>query len=849
MALNNLSRRKELTLFSLVFLFLSVTVLFAQTNGRNGDKNKITICHYPPGNPENVQTITIDKSAWAAHQDHGDSKGDCDKKKNKDHKISICHYPPGNPENVQTITIDESAWEAHAAHGDSRGTCTIINNSGGENQNPPNETDPDSEDDHTVNNEQNDPNDEEDKKGEIVIIKVETEPSEETTSPEEKSRECLDNFSSTLTKLSFSNSESGICSQYQLVVSYNGEFSYDLSHVAIGLPCGTVSNVTNSMDWAQVVNSTDPTTGLNGFKIDNISNFCKGDEPNNFTINFTLCTEEITCYENCSFEIGYKAGQCISYQTVSANCSKDDFPTATITNSGQIEVCAGDPANIAVALTGVGPWQVVYTDGSKNHTVTVESSDWTITTETVGTYSLVDVVDNNGVSGFTKGSTTIVVLEKPSVKVSGPERICVGESADIVFELNGSGPWVVDYTDGVQTYSIETNESRFVITTTIGGEFTATGVQDAKCSNTDINSEDAVAKVVIAELPTAVISGGELEAICQGESTKLLFNMDGVGPWNVTYGNGSTTKSFTSTEKYWEENVSDEGSYYIIDVNNGNCTNQGIGEVQVVKMDPIMGQIAVNPEYCEAEEVLLQFESSNSAKFEVDWVVEGGTGTFKNKQGSLVYYVPSSTDEELTFTAKLTNKCESKTSSASTKIVRINPAFLAEPSKFEDYKTRLEYEFVPESQDGDSYEWTFDNVYKDYSPTAYYTFEEPGEHTISLSVTKGDCESSLEKTISIKANRNIFIPSVFNPEASNETDRAVRVFGEDISNEGFAFEIYNRWGKAVYKTTSFEEANSRGWNGSIRNKTQELGVYTYVLRGKFNDGDIINLQGTVTLVK
>ena len=38
-------------------------------------------------------------------------------------KITICHYPPGNPDNVQTIEISESAWPAHEAHGDDRGTC------------------------------------------------------------------------------------------------------------------------------------------------------------------------------------------------------------------------------------------------------------------------------------------------------------------------------------------------------------------------------------------------------------------------------------------------------------------------------------------------------------------------------------------------------------------------------------------------------------------------------------------------------------------------------------------------------------------------------------------------------
>ena len=37
----------------------------------------ITICHIPPGNNANPQTIQISQSAWPAHQAHGDTKGDC----------------------------------------------------------------------------------------------------------------------------------------------------------------------------------------------------------------------------------------------------------------------------------------------------------------------------------------------------------------------------------------------------------------------------------------------------------------------------------------------------------------------------------------------------------------------------------------------------------------------------------------------------------------------------------------------------------------------------------------------------------------------------------------------------
>ena len=35
----------------------------------------------------------------------------------QDHKVTICHVPPGNPDNPQTISIDQHAWEnGHTPH-------------------------------------------------------------------------------------------------------------------------------------------------------------------------------------------------------------------------------------------------------------------------------------------------------------------------------------------------------------------------------------------------------------------------------------------------------------------------------------------------------------------------------------------------------------------------------------------------------------------------------------------------------------------------------------------------------------------------------------------------------------
>lgn len=53
----------------------AVLIAFGFTTTKKTDQvsksnDKITICHYPPGNPANVQEITISQNAWAAHEAH-----------------------------------------------------------------------------------------------------------------------------------------------------------------------------------------------------------------------------------------------------------------------------------------------------------------------------------------------------------------------------------------------------------------------------------------------------------------------------------------------------------------------------------------------------------------------------------------------------------------------------------------------------------------------------------------------------------------------------------------------------------------------------------------------------------
>ncbi|GAG39830.1 unnamed protein product, partial [marine sediment metagenome] len=45
----------------------------------NSGKNKITICHIPPGNPDKQRTMTVPEPAWRGHESHGDVLGSCER--------------------------------------------------------------------------------------------------------------------------------------------------------------------------------------------------------------------------------------------------------------------------------------------------------------------------------------------------------------------------------------------------------------------------------------------------------------------------------------------------------------------------------------------------------------------------------------------------------------------------------------------------------------------------------------------------------------------------------------------------------------------------------------------------
>jgi hypothetical protein len=94
------------------------------------------------------------------------------------------------------------------------------------------------------------------------------------------------------------------------------------------------------------------------------------------------------------------------------------MPTPTATISGADTICYNNNSSFQVALTGIGPWDFTYTDGTTPVTVTgVTSSPYTVVVtglKTTTTYTLVSAKNKFGCDGTVTGSATIVVNPKPT---------------------------------------------------------------------------------------------------------------------------------------------------------------------------------------------------------------------------------------------------------------------------------------------------------------------------------------------------------------------------------------------------------------------------------------------------
>lgn len=106
------------------------------------------------------------------------------------------------------------------------------------------------------------------------------------------------------------------------------------------------------------------------------------------------------------------------------------------------------------------------------------------------------------------------------------------------------------------------------------------------------------------------------------------------------------------------------------------------------------------------------------------------------------------------------------------------------------------------------------------------------------------CEDTASVSVVVFDEFQFMIPNVFTPNGDGINDQ-FSLINCGVSSEDFQLSIFNRFGVEVFQT----KAIGIEWDGRIQGKEASPGVYYYVIRLKDFNGEDIEYNGTVTLLR
>ena len=150
-----------------------------------------------------------------------------------------------------------------------------------------------------------------------------------------------------------------------------------------------------------------------------------------------------------------------------------------------------------------------------------------------------------------------------------------------------------------------------------------------------------------------------------------------------------------------------------------------------------------------------------------------------------------------------------------------------------------------------SWVWTFGDGYSAVGQQyPYHQYTDTGTYVVTEIVTDVfGCTDTAKGVVIVQDIYTIYIPSAFSPNNNNIND-TWKPEGINYDPNSYELDIFDRWGKRLFKTTDFNE----GWNGTFKNKgtwnKAMEGVYVYVIAIKeMNDGPRHLYKGSITIIQ
>lgn len=148
------------------------------------------------------------------------------------------------------------------------------------------------------------------------------------------------------------------------------------------------------------------------------------------------------------------------------------------------------------------------------------------------------------------------------------------------------------------------------------------------------------------------------------------------------------------------------------------------------------------------------------------------------------------------------------------------------------------------------YYWDFvgDGVYVEETFEPKYSYDVTGIYypTLIAVDTVWGCRNTHIDTLEVKINPKCGIkyPNAFTPEAKVDS-KFTYGYSEGIVDKDYNLKIFNRWGQLLWETTNRYEK----WDGTYRGALCKQDVYVYHSSATCENGQVLKINGDVTLIK
>lgn len=289
-------------------------------------------------------------------------------------------------------------------------------------------------------------------------------------------------------------------------------------------------------------------------------------------------------------------------ETTASNCTSPStsitlvvnaVPTAPVITFSPSTYCVGESINAPSVTTPIGgstyTWYsdigltTVLTTGTNPTNVLLGFSNATANTQTV---FITETNGSNCASPATSITLTVNAIPVAPAVTFAPSVYCEGDAIvpPTITTPNGASTYTW-YSDAALTTVLVTGSAPTDLQ--LGFSSATANITTVFVTETNTGCASAPTSVTLTvnDLPTAEVSGSA--SVCNGQSTDLIFDFTGTGPWTFQYSDGVTTFPGNSPTNSISISVTPIATttYTLISVADANCTGTIVGSPLTISVD------------------------------------------------------------------------------------------------------------------------------------------------------------------------------------------------------------------------------------------------------------------------